>query len=65
MIKFVSDFFPGTPISFTNKTGHHDIAEILLKVTLSTINPSPNLLLPVDYDIYPLEIYFQILNLKL
>jgi hypothetical protein len=28
----------GTPISSTNKTDRHDITEILLKVTLSTIN---------------------------
>ena len=27
-------FFPGTPVSSTIKTGRHDIAEILLKVTL-------------------------------
>ena len=31
-------FSPGTPASSTNKTGRHDIAEILLKVTLNTIN---------------------------
>ena len=30
-------FFSGTPVSFTNKTDRHDIAEILLKVALSTI----------------------------
>ena len=30
-------FSPGTPISSTNKTDRHDIAEILLKVELSTI----------------------------
>jgi hypothetical protein len=30
-------FFSGPPVSFTNKTGRHDIAEILLKVALSTI----------------------------
>jgi hypothetical protein len=30
-------FSPGTPVSFTNKTNRHDIAEILLKVALSTI----------------------------
>ena len=29
---------PGTPASSTTKTGRHDIAEILLKVTLNTIN---------------------------
>jgi hypothetical protein len=28
-------FSPGTPASSTIKTGHHDIAEILLKVALS------------------------------
>jgi hypothetical protein len=27
-------FSPGTPASSTTKTGHHDIAEILLKVAL-------------------------------
>ena len=31
-------FSPGTPASSTTKTGHHDIAEILLKVVLSAIN---------------------------
>jgi hypothetical protein len=32
----ISNFF--TPASFTTKTGRHDIAEILLKVALNTIN---------------------------
>ena len=31
-------FSPVTPISSTNKTHSHDIAEILLKVALNTIN---------------------------
>ena len=31
-------FSPGTPASSTTKTGCHDIAEILLKVTLNTKN---------------------------
>jgi hypothetical protein len=31
-------FSPGTPASSTTKTGRHDIAEILLKVTLITKN---------------------------
>jgi hypothetical protein len=31
-------FSPGTLASFTTKTGGHDIAEILLKVVLNTIN---------------------------
>jgi len=30
---------PDTLVSSTNKTDHHDIAEILLKVALNTINP--------------------------
>jgi len=31
-------FSPGIPASFTTKTGRHDIAELLLKVALNTIN---------------------------
>jgi len=30
-------FSPGTPVSSTNKTDHHDITKILLKVALKTI----------------------------
>jgi hypothetical protein len=30
-------FSPGPPVSSTNKTDSHDIAEILLKVALNTI----------------------------
>ena len=33
-------FSPGTPVFFTNKTDHHDISEILLKVVLNTIKPT-------------------------
>ena len=46
VIKFVSYlrqvwwFFPSTPVSSTNKTDRHDIAEILLKVALNTITLS-------------------------
>ena len=41
VIKFVGDLrqvggFPGIPISSTNKTEHHDIAEIMLKVALGS-----------------------------
>ena len=36
-------FLPGTLVSSTNKTDGHDIAEILLKVALSTITVTPNL----------------------
>ena len=34
-------FSPGTPFSSTNKTDHHDITEILLKVALNIIKPEP------------------------
>jgi hypothetical protein len=43
MTKFVSDlqqvggYSPGNPVSSTNKTDCHDIADILLKVALNTI----------------------------
>jgi len=30
-------FSPGTPVSYTNETDHHDITEKLLKGALSTI----------------------------
>ena len=33
-------FSLGRPVSSTNKTGHHDITEILLKVELNTIKPN-------------------------
>jgi hypothetical protein len=33
-------FSPGTPVSSTNKTDRHDIAEILLKVALITSKPA-------------------------
>jgi hypothetical protein len=33
-----SGFSPGTPVSSTNKTDRYDIAEILLKVALNTMN---------------------------
>jgi hypothetical protein len=37
-LRQVCEFFLGTPVSSTNKTDRHDIAEILLKVALNTIN---------------------------
>ena len=36
-------FSPDPPVSFTNKTNHHDITEILLKVALNTINLNRNI----------------------
>ena len=35
-------FFPGTPVSSTNKTDRHVITKILLKVTLNTIKQANN-----------------------
>jgi hypothetical protein len=43
-------FSPGTPASSTTKTGRHDIAEILLKVVLNTINQSNQTELQSYYD---------------
>ena len=39
-----TEFSPGTPVSSTNKTDHHDIlvTEILLKMALNTITLTPN-----------------------
>jgi hypothetical protein len=45
-------FSPGTPASSTTKTGRQDIAEILLKVALSTINQIKSIkstFLPINY----------------
>jgi hypothetical protein len=43
VIKFVSDichwFSPCTPVSSINKTDHHDITKLLLKVAFNTITP--------------------------
>ena len=50
MIKFVSnlgqidDFFPGTPFSSTNNADGHDIAEVIVKVVLNTINQTKTIL---------------------
>ena len=44
-------FSPGTPVSSTNKTDRHDIAEILLKVALNTIT-KPQYLTTTFYSTY-------------
>jgi hypothetical protein len=46
-------FSPGTPASSTTKTGHHDIAEILLKVALKhkKKQTKPNLKIEQKYYI--------------
>ena len=36
-------FSPGTPVSSSNKTDHHDIIQILLKVALNTISDQMSL----------------------
>jgi hypothetical protein len=44
-------FSPGTPASSTTKTGRHDIAEILLKMALSTKNQSIiKIFLKISFD---------------
>ena len=45
-------FFPGTPVSSTNNTDRHDIAEILLKVALNTITQNPQIRLKMYPVIY-------------
>jgi hypothetical protein len=45
-------FSPGTPASSTTKTGHHDIAEILLKMALNTKNQSDQQQQNGDLSIY-------------
>ena len=54
VIEFVSDlqqvggFSLDSPVSSTNKTDHHDIAEILLKIVLDTITHPIALILSLD-----------------
>ena len=36
-------FSQDTPVSSTNKTDHHDITEVLLKVALNTIKQTTNI----------------------
>jgi len=42
-------FSPDTPVSSTNKTDHHDIIEILLKVAFNTINPTRTIFVTKQY----------------
>jgi hypothetical protein len=46
-------FSSGPPVSPTNKTDHHDITDILLKVALITINPTnqPTIILLSIYEL--------------
>jgi hypothetical protein len=54
-------FSPGPPVSSTNKTDCHDIAEILLKVALNTIKPTnqPNYPLVKIKNVGVDQVYWQ------
>ena len=55
--------FPGTLVSSTNKTDRHDIAEILLKVALSTITPNKTSLVIVTlHRMNEMEAHFKFKN---
>ena len=60
-------FSPGTPVSSTNKTDHHDITEILLKVVWNTIKPTNrNTLNEINYDyVIVILVYLNTLNFPL
>jgi hypothetical protein len=45
-------FSPGTRASSTTKTGRHDIAEILLKVTLNITNQSINQIVSRSMNVF-------------
>jgi hypothetical protein len=55
-------FSTGTPASFTTKIGRHDIAQILLKVVLNTINKIKSLSnhpLSKNQNYFPLKLWYQ------
>ena len=58
-------FSPGTAVTSTNKTDHHDITEICLKVALNTITIDENVHVRLSDDvkmqIYPLISHFSII----
>ena len=49
-------FSPGTPVFSTNKSGHHDTAEILLKVALNSMTLETNTTISI-LCIYPKEVW--------
>ena len=55
----VQGFSLGTPIISTNKTDHHDIAEILLKVALSTVILSPLIVFDIENRIHPIYMEYK------
>ena len=56
VIQFVSDlrqvggFFPGTPVSSTNKTDRHDITEIFLKNVVKHHKPNHQILISFELN---------------
>ena len=48
-------FTPGPPVSSTNKTDHHEIIEILLKVSLNTIKQTNKQSVKIWYIILDIE----------
>ena len=59
-------FSPGTPVSPNNKTDHHDITEILLKVALNTIDQTKQSIYALDIwylleDLYDFVVWFIII----
>jgi len=55
---YVIQFFLGTSVSSTNKTGHHDITEILLKVALNTITLTAQIIhVYLNKQFYTIKIY--------
>ena len=48
-------FSPGTTVSSTNKTDHHNITEIVLKVALSTIINQSTMVLLFMGELSPLK----------
>ena len=68
-------FSPGSPVSSTSKTDHHDIAELLLKVALNTINQTNNLISYYNHhhkhilndfvNVYSISLITQLIFLKI
>ena len=42
-------FSPGAPVSSTKKTDLHDIAQIVLKVALNTIDQTKSVIIVIQY----------------
>jgi hypothetical protein len=55
-------FSPGTAVSSTNKTYRQNIAELLLKVALNTITPTPELYQKPCFEVYLIFCKFNLLR---